>query len=89
MSIIKDRISDTLASHQKDKQVGFRMGFSTTDHIQALSKLLKKTKEFNIGITLMFVDFNKAFDALYHDKIWLALARQNVPKIIIQLLENM
>ena len=37
----------------------------------------------------MFVDFNKAFHSLYHDKIWLALAQQNVPKIIIQLLENM
>lgn len=36
----------------------------------------------------MFVDYNKAFNSLYHNKIWAALATQRVPKLIIQLLEN-
>ena len=71
------------------EQAGFRRGYSTVDHIQALSQLLEKAKEYNIELALMFIDFNKAFDSLYHYKIWETLAYQNVPRSIIQFLAKL
>ena len=36
----------------------------------------------------MFIDFNKAFDSLYHDKISFTLASQGVNREIINILEK-
>ncbi len=36
----------------------------------------------------MFVDFNKAFDSLYHAEIWVTLAKQRVPRKFIEILIN-
>jgi len=79
----------TLDSFQQVEQAGFRRGFSTVDHIQALSQLLEKVKEFNIEIAMMFIDFNKAFDSLYHCRIWETLVHQNIPNPVIRLLVNL
>lgn len=37
----------------------------------------------------MFIDFNKAFDSLFHNKLWFALGQQGVPGKIIKILENL
>lgn len=34
----------------------------------------------------MFIDYNKAFDSLFHGKIWEALAKQDIPEDVIRLL---
>jgi len=88
MIIIKNRCYKQLDSHQKVEQAGFRKKFSTIDHIQALSQLIEKAKEFNIKTALMFIDFNKAFDSLYHDKIWVTLAEQGIDSEVINILEK-
>ena len=56
--------------------------------IRDSSQLLEKTNEMNIEVALMFIDFNKAFDSLYHDKIWLTLANQGINTEIINILEK-
>ena len=88
MSVIKSRCYRQLDSHQKFEQAGFRKKFSTIDHIQALSQLIEKTNEFNIKVALMFIDYNKAFDSLYYDKIWETLAKQGIHMEIINVLEK-
>lgn len=88
MKILKNRIYNLLDSQQPFEQAGFRKNFSTMDHIQTLNQLLEKANEFNIDLAIMFIDFNKAFDSLYHDKIWIALAQQGIPKDIIKILKN-
>ena len=45
------------------------------DHLQAVNQLVEKAREFNLDLALMFVDYNKAFDSLFHEKIWEALAK--------------
>ena len=54
-------------SHQLEfsrEQAGFKAGYSTQDHIQALSQLLEKSKEYQIPVCLAFVDYRKAFDSV-------------------------
>lgn len=67
---------------------GFRPSFSTLDHIQAINQLLKKCKEYNIEVHLAFIDFNKAFDNIYHSSIWQALSISNVEDIYVNVLKN-
>ena len=54
-------------SHQLEfsrEQAGFKAGYSTQDHIQALSQLLEKSKEYQLPVCLAFVDYRKAFDSV-------------------------
>lgn len=89
MKIIKNRIYDTLDRSQPPEQAGFRKKFSTVDHIQTLTQIIEKTKEYRIDVVLAFIDFNKAFDSIYHHSAWKALATQGVPENIINILENL
>ena len=88
MIILKNRCYDALDSCQGQEQAGFRKSYSAIDHIQTISQVLEKTREYNLDIALLFVDFNKAFDSLYHQKIWETLAIQGVQKDIIKILEE-
>ena len=54
-------------SHQLEfsrEQAGFKAGYSTCDHIQALSQLLEKSREYQMPVCLAFVDYRKAFDSV-------------------------
>lgn len=73
-TILKNKSYSQLDLHQGFDQAGFRKYFSTIDHIHTLSQLIEKTKEFNIEVAKMFIDFKKVFDSSYHDKIWKTLA---------------
>ena len=85
MTLLKNRCYRQLDLQQGYEQAGFRKTFSTIDHIHTLGQLIEKTSEFNINIALMFIDFSKAFDSPFHDKIWSTLASQGVQTEIITL----
>ncbi len=70
IKILKERIYKTLDEQQPIEQAGFRKRLSTVDHIHTINQLLEKAREYNFEVKLAFVDFNKAFDTIYHDKIW-------------------
>uniref|UniRef100_A0AC35UBM9 Reverse transcriptase domain-containing protein n=1 Tax=Rhabditophanes sp. KR3021 TaxID=114890 RepID=A0AC35UBM9_9BILA len=51
-------------------QAGFCPGFSNYGNILYLSFIFQKTREYNFGITLIFVDFLKAFDSVSLKKLF-------------------
>ncbi len=51
-----------------------------------MNQIIETTKEFNLELWLMFIDFNKAFDLMYHNKFWQVLAEQGVTEGIIKIL---
>ncbi len=53
-------------SQQSVKQGDFGKEFTITDHILALNQIIMKTREFGREIWLLYTDFNKAFDSIYH-----------------------
>lgn len=73
--IIKGRIYDQLDSKQDREQAGFRRKYSTMDHIFTLNQLIEKTKEYDLKLFLLFIDFQKAFDTVDNKYLW------NEPKI--------
>lgn len=86
--IVLERLTRTLDENQPKEQAGFRSGFSTLDHIHTIKQIIQKCNEYNINYYLSFIDYNKAFDSLKHQKIWEALALQGVHNKYIRLLKN-
>lgn len=62
--IITNRLENKLDFYQPLEQAGFRTGFGTNDHLQAVRALIEKSIEYNRPLALVFVDFHKAFDTV-------------------------
>jgi len=57
--------------------------------MHTLNQIFEKAREYNMEVWLLFIDFNKAFDSIFHDKTWLALKSHNTPNCIIRVLQNL
>ena len=53
--ILPKRLEKTLDDNQPREQVGFRNGYSTTDHIHVVNQLKEKCREYNIPLRIAFV----------------------------------
>ena len=68
--IILDRIKSTLDSLLRDEQAGFRHERSCTDQIATLRIIIEQSLEWNSGLFLAFIDFEKAFDSVDREAMW-------------------
>ena len=59
-----------------DVQAGFRKGRGTRDQIANIYWIIEKTKEFQKNIYFCFVDYDKAFDCVDHNKLWKILRQE-------------
>ena len=84
--IITNRITRELDEQQPREQAGFRKGFSTKDHIFALTQLLERSREYKLPLAVIFVDFEKAFDSVEINAVLGALKEQGIRSEYVQLL---
>ena len=75
-----------LDSLLRDEQVGFRQERSCTDQIATLRNIIEQSLEWNTGLYLVFVDFEKAFDSVDRDVIWQILRHYGVPEKIVNVI---
>ena len=85
---MQTRIERTLDENQPREQAGFRKGYSTTDHLQALNQIIEKSNEYNLPLCIGFIDYEKAFDTVEHFAIFEALRKTNVNETYINILQN-
>ena len=85
--IILARVEKQLDENQPREQAGFRAGFRTSDHLQTLSQVIEKSKEYRFNICLGFVDYEKAFDSLDHQSLLNALEKQVSDEKYIRLIK--
>ena len=52
--------------------------FGTEVHLLILILLLEKIGEWNVDIWLGLVDFEKIFDTVEHDGVWMILKKQKI-----------
>ena len=64
-------------------QGGFRAGRSTTEQVMALRCVIDACRVTNMTVSLVFVDFRKAFDTLHRSPIPVILSQYNVPNCLI------
>ena len=86
--IITNRISRQLDENQPREQAGFRSGFSTMDHLQAMHQLIEKTSEYNMQLCLAFVDYRKAFDSIEIPAMLEAIECHGVDQTYVNILKH-
>ena len=62
--IILERMKDALDGRLRDEQAGFRKERSCCVQIATLGIIVKQTLEWNTGLYMVFLDFEKAFDSI-------------------------
>ena len=83
--LLQTRIAD---ENQPRKQAGFRKGYSTTDHLQALNQIIETSNEYNLPVCIGFTDYEKAYDTVEHFAIFEALRKTNINETYINILQN-
>ena len=72
-----------------DTQAGFRKGRGTRDQIANIHWIVKKAREFQKNIYLCFINYNKAFNCVNHNKLWKALKEMGIQDHVTCLLKNL
>ncbi|GAB0089080.1 hypothetical protein DMENIID0001_035590 [Sergentomyia squamirostris] len=72
-----------------DNQCGFVEGRSTSDAIQCLRTIMEKHRDAREDWHLVFIDFEKAFDRVPRDLIWVALRALEVPEAYVKMIMDM
>ena len=72
-----------------DVQTGFRKDRGKRYQIASIRWIINKTREFQKNIYFCFIDYAKAFDRVYHNKLWKILKEMGIPDYLTCLLRNL
>ena len=89
LKIIQPRLQQYMKQEIPDVQVGFRKGRGIRDQIANIRWIMEKAREFQKNISFCFIDCAKAFDCVYHNKLWKILKEVRKPNHLICLLRNL
>ena len=70
-------------------QAGFRKGRGTRDQIANICWIIEKAREFHKNIYFCFLDYDKAFDCVDHNKLWEIPKEMGIPDHLTCLLRNL
>ena len=87
LKILQSRLQQYVNWELPDVQAGFRKGRGTRDQIANSRWIIEKAREFQKNIYFCFIDNAKAFDSMYHNKLWKILQEMGIP--LIWLLRNL
>ena len=89
LKILQARPQPHVNRELPDVQAGFRKGRGTKDQIENILWIIKKAREFQENIYFCFIDYNKAFDCIDHNKLWKFLKEMAIPDDLTCLLRNL
>ena len=70
-------------------QFGFRKGKSTIDCVFVLSSIINKVLNHeNKKLYCAFIDFPKAFDVVYRNRVWLKMIRYGASLKVVKILKS-
>ena len=78
LKILQARLQQCLNWELPDVQAGFRKGRGTRDQIGNIRWIIEKAREFQKIIYFCFIDYAKAFDCVYHNKLWKILKEMQI-----------
>ena len=70
LKILQARLQQYVNRELPDVQAGFRKGRVTRDQISNIHWIIEKAREFQKNIYFCFIDDAKAFECVYHNKLW-------------------
>ena len=64
-------------------------GAGARDQVANICWIIKKTREFQKSIYFYYIDYNKAFNCVDHNKLWKILEEMGIPDHLTCLLRNL
>ena len=68
LKILQARLQQYVNRELPDVQAGFRKGSGTRNQIANICWIMEKAREFQENIYFYFIDYNKVFDCVDHNK---------------------
>ena len=87
--ILQARLQQYTNYELPDVQAGFRKGRGTRDQIANICWTIRKAREFQKNIYFCFIDYDKAFDCVDHNKLWEILKEMGISDHLTCLLRNL
>ena len=84
--IIIDRIRSGVDDRLRKEQAGYRKGRETTEQVFILRNIIEQVNEwqaFKATLSLIFIDFEKAFDSIHRESMWAIMKKYGAPEKII------
>ena len=78
--MLLNRIKPEIDPILRKNQNGFRTNRSTTGQILTIRRILEGVKSKNLPLTLLFIDFSKAFDTINQKKMKEILLKYGIPE---------
>ena len=82
-ALLRNRIEPKIDNILRKNQNGFRRNRSTTSQILTIRRILEGVRAKNLQVTLLFVDFIKAFDSIHRGKMEQILLAYGLPKVTV------
>ena len=89
LKILQARLQQYMNHELPDVQADFRKGRGTRDQIANIRWIIKKAREFQKNIHFCFIDYDKAFDSVDHNKLWKILKEMGIPDHLTCLWRNL
>ena len=89
LKILQARLQQYVNREFPVVQAGFRKGRGTRDQIADICWIIKRAKEFQKNIFFCFIDYDKVFDCVDHNKLWKILKEMGIPDHLTHLLRNL
>ena len=89
LKILQARLQQYVNHELPDVQAGFRKGRGTRGQIANICWIIRKAREFQKSISFYFIDYAKAFDCVYYNKLWKILKEMGIPDLLTCLLRNL
>ena len=83
MKLLNNRIEKIFILTSQNEQAGEQ----TCNNIHVLNQIIETSNEYQINLFLAFIDYEKAFDSLYHNEILSTLITQGINPQYVQLIE--
>ena len=79
LKILQARLQQYVNHELPNVQTEFRKGRGSRDQIANICWIIEKSREFQKNINIWFLDYNKAFDCVDHNKLWKILKEMGIP----------
>jgi hypothetical protein len=89
LNILQERLRSVLEENLSEEQGGFRKDRSTIQQILTLRLIAEEMQNRSRNVYNCFIDFQKAFDSVWHEGLWRLLASMGVSVKIVRVIKSL